>query len=181
MLSWHVHNTTAESLAILVFSLAHILWTRFSFGEIRYINFNAQNWKVLSSTVNTHKDRVNKQKEKGESLRIDISTVDNDIKKIKRGQWITWNFYEETWNGRFYTVPVSQYHRGFLFYLFFISDDTEVLIESAKTAASASNSTVSNITERLRNISQEVDRITLTNGNTDNILTGADQACEYSW
>lgn len=62
---------------------------------------------------------------------------------------------------------------------FKISDDTEVLIESAKTAASASNSTVSNIMERVRNISQEVDRITLTNGNTDNILTGADQACEY--
>lgn len=68
---------------------------------------------------------------------------------------------------------------AFYFIFFFISDDTEVLIESAKTAASASNSTVSNITERLRNISQEVDRITLTNGNTDNILTGADQACEY--
>ncbi|XP_044054261.1 laminin subunit alpha-3 isoform X2 [Siniperca chuatsi] len=99
--------------------------------------------EMLSHTVNTHKDRVNKQKAKGESLRMGISTVSDDIKKIKR-------------------------------------DDTEVLIESAKTAASASNSTVSDITERLRNISQEVERITLTNVsvNIDDMLTDADQALE---
>ncbi len=64
---------------------------------------------------------------------------------------------------------------------FLISDDTEVLIESAKTAASASNATVSNVTERLRNISQEVERITLTKDsvNVDLMLIDADQACEY--
>lgn len=64
----------------------------------------------------------------------------------------------------------------------FISDDTDVLIKSAKTAASASNATVSDITERLRNISQEVDRITLSNVSVtiDNILIDADRACEYS-
>lgn len=64
---------------------------------------------------------------------------------------------------------------------FLISDDTEVLIESAKNAASSSNSTVSNITERLRNISQDVERIDLTNVSLDidNMLTDADQTCEY--
>ena len=44
---------------------------------------------VLSHTVNAHKDRVNKQKEKGESLRMDISTVSDDLKKIKRSWWLT--------------------------------------------------------------------------------------------
>ncbi|XP_045906061.1 laminin subunit alpha-3-like isoform X2 [Micropterus dolomieu] len=90
--------------------------------------------------MNVLKDRVNKQKDKGESLRMSISIVSDDIKKIKR-------------------------------------DDTEVLIESAKTAASSSNSTVSNITERLRNISQDVERIDLTNVSLDidNMLTDADQ------
>ncbi|KAM7012856.1 laminin subunit alpha-3-like [Tautogolabrus adspersus] len=55
-------------------------------------------------------------------------------------------------------------------------DDTAVLIESAKSDASASSSTVSNMTERLKRISQEVDRITSTNisVNTHNMLTDAD-------
>ncbi|XP_054459158.1 laminin subunit alpha-3 [Anoplopoma fimbria] len=57
-------------------------------------------------------------------------------------------------------------------------DGTDVLIESAKTDASASNSTVTNITERLRNIGQEVERITLTNvsGNIHDVLVDAEQA-----
>ncbi|XP_031724153.1 laminin subunit alpha-3 [Anarrhichthys ocellatus] len=57
-------------------------------------------------------------------------------------------------------------------------DDTDVLMESAKTAASASNSTVGNITERLRNISRDVERMTLTNvgGNIDDVLVDAEQA-----
>lgn len=73
-------------------------------------------------------------------------------------------------------TSVTVDHGGLL-----ISDDTKVLIESAKTAASASNSTVSYITERLRNISQEVERMTLTNVsvNIDDMLIDADQACEY--
>lgn len=69
---------------------------------------------------------------------------------------------------------VSLYHCVFII----ISDDTEVLIESAKMAVSASNSTVGNITERLREISQEIESITLTNENRDNILADADQTCE---
>ncbi|XP_073332501.1 laminin subunit alpha-3 [Pagrus major] len=97
--------------------------------------------RSLSHSVNTHRDRVNKQKEKGEKLRMDISAVSDNIRKVKRG-------------------------------------DTEVLIESAKTAASASNATVSNITDRLKNISQEVEKITLNNVNVniDDILIDADQA-----
>ncbi|XP_051232166.1 laminin subunit alpha-3 isoform X2 [Dicentrarchus labrax] len=97
--------------------------------------------KLLLHSVNTHKDNVNKQKDKGESLTIDILIVSDEIRKITR-------------------------------------DDTEVLIESAKTAASASNSTVSNIMERLSNVSQEVERITLTNVsvNIDDILIEAEQA-----
>lgn len=63
--------------------------------------------------------------------------------------------------------------------LFLISDDTEVLIESAKMAASASNSTVSIITERLKKVSQEMETITLNNENTDNILAEAEQTCEF--
>ncbi|XP_039668362.1 laminin subunit alpha-3 [Perca fluviatilis] len=57
-------------------------------------------------------------------------------------------------------------------------DDTDVLIESAKTTAAASNSTISNITERLRNISQKVERIPLTkvSVNIDDMLVDADQA-----
>ncbi|XP_036969506.1 laminin subunit alpha-3 isoform X3 [Acanthopagrus latus] len=96
--------------------------------------------RSLSQTVNTHRDRVNKQKENGEKLRTDISAVSDNIKKIKRG-------------------------------------DTEVLIDSAKTAASASNSSVSNVTDRLKNISQEVKKITLNNVNVniDDILIDADQ------
>ncbi|XP_074492138.1 laminin subunit alpha-3 isoform X2 [Sebastes fasciatus] len=57
-------------------------------------------------------------------------------------------------------------------------DDTDILIESAKTAASASTFTVSDMTEKLRNMSQDVERITLTNvsGNIDDMLGEADQA-----
>lgn len=73
-------------------------------------------------------------------------------------------------------ICVTVDHRGLL-----ISDDTDVLIESAKTAASASNSTVSNITERLRNISQDVERISLNNVsvNIDDVLSDADKTCEF--
>ncbi|XP_068581622.1 laminin subunit alpha-3 isoform X2 [Cebidichthys violaceus] len=57
-------------------------------------------------------------------------------------------------------------------------DDTDGLMESAKTAASASGSSVGNVTERLRNISRGVERITLTNvsGNVDDVLVDAEQA-----
>ncbi|XP_039983754.1 laminin subunit alpha-3 isoform X2 [Xiphias gladius] len=41
--------------------------------------------KMLSHTVNTHKDRVKKQKKKGESLRMGISTIRDDLKTIRRG------------------------------------------------------------------------------------------------
>ncbi|XP_078024626.1 laminin subunit alpha-3 [Epinephelus lanceolatus] len=97
--------------------------------------------ETLSHTVNTLKDHVNTQKEKGESLRTDISTVTDNLNKIKR-------------------------------------DDTDVLIKSAKTAASASNSTVNDITERVRNLSQDVERIPLTNVsvNIDDTLAEAEQA-----
>ncbi|XP_070688258.1 laminin subunit alpha-3 [Pempheris klunzingeri] len=97
--------------------------------------------EMLSHTINSHKDRANEQKQEGESQKMDISAVSDDLKKIKR-------------------------------------DDTEVLIESVKTAASASNFTVSDITERLRNMSQEVERIAAANisVNTYDILTDADQA-----
>ncbi|KAK5907285.1 hypothetical protein CesoFtcFv8_005153 [Champsocephalus esox] len=56
-------------------------------------------------------------------------------------------------------------------------DDTGISIESAKNAASASNSTVSKITQRLRNISQEVQKLTLTDVsvNIDDILVDSDQ------
>uniref|UniRef100_A0A671UKA7 Laminin, alpha 3 n=1 Tax=Sparus aurata TaxID=8175 RepID=A0A671UKA7_SPAAU len=107
----------------------------------REANKTQSNLRSLSQTVNTHRDRVNKQKEKGEKLRMDISAVSDNFKKTKRG-------------------------------------DTEGLIESAKTAASASNSSVSNVTDRLKNISQEVEKITLNivNVNIDDILIDADQA-----
>ncbi|KAM7388561.1 hypothetical protein PAMP_024728 [Pampus punctatissimus] len=87
--------------------------------------------------INTLKDHVNKRKAKGESLKKDISTVSDNLKKIKR-------------------------------------DDSDVLIETVKTAASALNYTVSNITERLRNISQELQGITFTN--IDDILNDVDEA-----
>ncbi|XP_067369206.1 laminin subunit alpha-3 isoform X2 [Channa argus] len=54
-------------------------------------------------------------------------------------------------------------------------DDADFLILAAKTAASGSNSTISAITERLRNISQEVERLSLTNVNTDDLLIDAEQ------
>lgn len=49
---------------------------------------------------------------------------------------------------------------------------------SVKTAASDANATVSSVKERLRNISEEVGRITLTNisMNINDMLTDADQA-----
>uniref|UniRef100_UPI0037E6FAA4 laminin subunit alpha-3 n=1 Tax=Semicossyphus pulcher TaxID=241346 RepID=UPI0037E6FAA4 len=59
-------------------------------------------------------------------------------------------------------------------------DDTADLTESVNTAASASNSSVSHIADRLRSIRQEVDRITVTNVgvDTDDVLTDADRALE---
>ncbi|XP_063747588.1 uncharacterized protein LOC134869676 [Eleginops maclovinus] len=58
-------------------------------------------------------------------------------------------------------------------------DDTGVSIESAKTVASASSFTVSNITQRLKNISQEVEKVTLTkvSMNLDDMLVDSDQTC----
>ncbi|XP_054875241.1 laminin subunit alpha-3 isoform X3 [Amphiprion ocellaris] len=103
-------------------------------------------WREANDTqshlkVNSLKDRVNKQKEKGESMEVDLSAVSDQIKQIKRG-------------------------------------DTQALIESVKTAASAVNSTVSNVEDRLRNISQELEGIKLTNvsKNTGDIWTDADEA-----
>lgn len=63
-------------------------------------------------------------------------------------------------------------------FFFCISDDTAALIVSVKTAASDANATVSSVKERLRNISEEVGRITLTNisVNINDMLTDADQA-----
>ncbi|XP_022072198.2 laminin subunit alpha-3 [Acanthochromis polyacanthus] len=107
----------------------------------REANDTQSHLKVLSQTVKSHKDRVNKQKEKGESMKVDLSAASDRIKQIKR-------------------------------------DDTQALIESVKTAASAVNSTVSNAEDRLRNISQELEGIKLTNAskNTGDILTDADEA-----
>lgn len=59
-----------------------------------------------------------------------------------------------------------------------IPDHTAALIESAKTAASAANSTIAIATERLSNISQEVETISSASGNTDKLLTDADDMCE---
>lgn len=62
--------------------------------------------------------------------------------------------------------------------LFLIPDDTGALIVSAKTAASVAISTVAIVTERLRHISQEVEAITLTNGESNYLLSEAGDACE---
>lgn len=62
-------------------------------------------------------------------------------------------------------------------HFFFFKDDIKILVESAKNATSASNSTVSNMTERLRNISQEVDKTEIRNWKPD-ILSDADQTGE---
>lgn len=67
-------------------------------------------------------------------------------------------------------------------YFFFVnSDDTKLLTEFVKTDASAANSTVSSLKERLRNISLKLEGITLTSVrvNIDDMLTDADQACKY--
>ncbi|TWW57618.1 Laminin subunit alpha-3 [Takifugu flavidus] len=56
-------------------------------------------------------------------------------------------------------------------------DDTAALIESAKTAASVLTSTAAIVTERLRHISQEVEAITLTNGDSNYLLSEAGDAC----
>lgn len=58
---------------------------------------------------------------------------------------------------------------------FFFKDDIKILVKSAKNAASASNSTVSDITERLRIVSQEVDKIEIGNWKT---FSNADQMGE---
>lgn len=62
-------------------------------------------------------------------------------------------------------------------HFFFFKDDIKILVESTKNAASASNSTVSNVTERLRNISQEVDQTEIRNWKPD-VLSDADQTGE---
>lgn len=63
--------------------------------------------------------------------------------------------------------------------LFLIPDDTAALIESTKATASVAISTIAIVTERLSNIGQEVETITSINGNTDNLLSEADDASEY--
>lgn len=61
---------------------------------------------------------------------------------------------------------------------FFFKDDIAVLLESAKKAASASDFTVSNIAERLRNISQEMDNMDIRTGKLD-LFSDADQMGEF--
>lgn len=99
---------------------------------------------------------------------MDISTVSDNLKKIKRGWWLTFQIMHCT------CITVDKT-------VLLISDDSEALIDSAKTAASASFYTVGNITERLRNTSQELERITFSNVsvNIDDILNNADQAGKY--
>uniref|UniRef100_H3DJT5 Laminin, alpha 3 n=1 Tax=Tetraodon nigroviridis TaxID=99883 RepID=H3DJT5_TETNG len=53
-------------------------------------------------------------------------------------------------------------------------DHTAALIESAKTAASAANSTIAMATTRLSNISREVEAISSTSGNPDKLLSDAE-------
>lgn len=129
-------------------------------------------WTAVSRTVNAHRNRVNKQKKKRRSLRIDASSIGDKFKKIKRGLQSTWN-----WCRSENKCQISYCIRIWLFF-FCISDDTAALIVSVKTAASDANATVSSVKERLRNISEEVGRITLTNisVNINDMLTDADQA-----
>ncbi|KAM3619703.1 uncharacterized protein V6R79_012335 [Siganus canaliculatus] len=98
---------------------------------------------LLSHTVNGHKDRLNKQKEKGESLGTTMSAAQKDMDKIRR-------------------------------------DDTGVLIEAAKSAASSANSTVRDVTQTLRSISQAAEKITFTSVSMDlnDTLTEAQQALD---
>lgn len=121
--------------------------------------------------MNILKDGMKKKMEKGESLRMGISTVSDNLKNIRKGLRITWQRYIT------HCTFLTTDYNGLL-----ISDDTGISIESAKNAASASNSTVSKITQRLRNISQEVQKLTLTDVsvNIDDILVDSDQTCEYS-
>ncbi|XP_061540188.1 laminin subunit alpha-3-like [Phycodurus eques] len=89
-------------------------------------NHTHKDFRKFSQSLNMHKDGVKRQKEKGESLRFDISRMSDELKRLKR-------------------------------------DEMNALIDSAKRAASATNDTVTHVTHRLRNIRQEMDRLTLNN------------------
>ncbi|XP_061594014.1 laminin subunit alpha-3 isoform X2 [Cololabis saira] len=104
-------------------------------------NDTRDQFKMLSRAVDTRKDSVNERMEQQESLKVNISAVGDDVKKIKR-------------------------------------DDVEIMTESAKKAASAVNSRVSDVKERLRNISLELERKTPTNVsvNINHLLSDAQQA-----
>lgn len=96
--------------------------------------------QTLSHALNGHKDCLNEQKLKAESLTTDIKMAADNLQHIKR-------------------------------------DYIDRLITSAKTAASASNSTVRDMTERLRGIRQEVDKITPANirGDMDKVLNETEE------
>ncbi|XP_061682071.1 laminin subunit alpha-3 isoform X2 [Syngnathoides biaculeatus] len=97
--------------------------------------------RELSQSLNVLKDGVTRQKEKGESLRFDISRMSDRLKSLKTA-------------------------------------GADVLVDSAKRAASATNETVAHVTHRLRNIRQEMDRLTLNNSDLalNDILDNAQQA-----
>lgn len=49
----------------------------------------------LSHSLNAHKDSMRRRRDKGETLRFDISSVSDEIKSLQRGQWFTawsWHF-----------------------------------------------------------------------------------------
>ncbi|XP_041646420.1 laminin subunit alpha-3-like [Cheilinus undulatus] len=97
--------------------------------------------KKTQSELNmrSFQDDVKKKKEKGESLRMDMWTIREDLKTIR-------------------------------------PDDTDDLINSATSAAAASNSSVSEVTDRLKRISQDVDRTSSNRSESaDDVLTDADQ------
>lgn len=118
---------------------------------------------MASNTVKTWKDGINKQQNEQDSLARNISILNDDLKSIGRG-------------GRtlLLTDCSDQQHEP----LFLIPDDTAALIESAKTVASVLTSTAAIVTERLRHISQEVEAITLTNGDSNYLLSEAGDACK---
>ncbi|XP_051929111.1 laminin subunit alpha-3 [Hippocampus zosterae] len=89
-------------------------------------NHTQNDFRKLSRSLNTHKDRMKRRRDKGEALRFDISSVSDEIKSLQK-------------------------------------DDVDVLIESAKREASATNDTVTQVTYRLMNMKQEMDRLTLNN------------------
>ncbi|XP_061635603.1 laminin subunit alpha-3 [Phyllopteryx taeniolatus] len=91
-------------------------------------NHTHKDFRKFSQSLNMHRDGVKRRKEKGESLRFDISRMSDELKRLKR-------------------------------------DQTNALIDSAKRAASAANDAVAHVTHRLRNITQEMDRLTLNSSN----------------